>query len=165
MGPVELLAMNLGQCDSRRCTVHKMARAGLVRHVDRLPRGALLLNPAAPRALSPADRGRRFLAVVDGSWKRLEDRFPEFLALPVEHRALPYLVAANPVNYGKPLRLSSAEALAAALVMLGERTRAEALVDPFPGGAAFFALNREPLERYAAARDSAEVVEVQKDYV
>lgn len=162
---MKLLALDLHQCDSRRCTVHKLARAGLLRHVERLPRGALLLNPAAPRALSPADRGARFLAVVDGSWKRLEERFPEFLALPAEHRALPYLVAANPVNYGKPLRLSSAEAFAAALTLLGELARAEALLDPFPGGPAFLALNREPLARYAAARNSAEVVEIQKDYL
>jgi pre-rRNA-processing protein TSR3 len=142
-----------------------MARAGAVRHVDRLPRGVLLLNPAAPRALSPADRGAPRLAVVDGSWKRLEERFEEFLRLPAEHRALPWLVAANPVNYGKPMRLSGAEALAAALVILGERPRAEALLAPFPGGGAFLDLNREPLERYAAARDGAEVVEIQKDYL
>lgn len=162
---MELLALDLRQCDPRRCTVHKMARAALLRHVVRLPRGTLLLNPAAPRALSPADRGRRFLAVIDGSWKRLENQFDEFLALPVESRALPYLVAANPVNYGRPLRLSSAEALAAALAILGERERAQALLAPFPGGPAFLALNREPLERYAAARDSAEAVEIQKDYL
>lgn len=162
---MELLALDLRQCDPRRCTLHKMVRAGVVRRVERLPPGALLLNPAAPRALSPADRSRRLLAVVDGSWKRLEERFLEFLDLPAEHRALPYLVAANPVNYGKPFRLSSAEALAAALVILGERARAAALLAPFPGGPAFLALNREPLERYAAARDSAGVVEVQKDYL
>lgn len=162
---MQLLALDLRQCDPRRCTLHKMARAGLVRRVDRLPRDTLLLNPAAPRALSPADRGHPLLAVVDGSWKRLEERFPDLLALPAVHRALPYLVAANPVNYGKPLRLSSAEALAAALVILGEPGRARALLGSLPGGPTFLALNREPLERYAAARGSTEVVEIQKDYL
>src|SRR5207249_11362583 len=64
------------------------------------------LTPKADRALSPADAARaerRGLAIVDVSWKR--DTFPSVPQ--ASGRALPYLLAANPVNYGKPDRKST----------------------------------------------------------
>jgi pre-rRNA-processing protein TSR3 len=69
------------------------------------------------------------------------------------------------VNYGKPFKLSSLEAFAAALVILGEREQAERILSLFTWGIRFLELNAEPLERYAAARDSTEVVAIQGEYL
>jgi len=118
------------------------------------------------KALSPADKERvknRGLAALDCSWAHASDilRFSMHGAL----RCLPYLVAANPVNYGKPTKLSTVEALASALYIAGYGEAAERLLSIFKWGPNFLRLNRELLEAYAEAGDSREVVEIQERFV
>ncbi len=83
----------------------------------------------------------------------------------IEHRLLPYLIAANPVNYGAPCKLSCAEALAAGLYLVGERELGAALMSKFKWGPNFFKLNAEVLELYSQCKTSAELVARQRDYI
>lgn len=78
----------------------------------------------------------------------------------VAPRLLPFLVATNPVNYGKPCKLSCAEALAAALCLAGLRDAALAVMSRFKWGHSFFSTNGELLERYGACTTAAEVIQV-----
>jgi pre-rRNA-processing protein TSR3 len=155
-----------GDDDPKKCTARKLARFGLaeLHRSDRETPYGVVLNPHAERALSPADRevAERALVALDCSWESAgEARF----SLPGEHRALPFLVAANPVNFGRPMQLTTVEALAAALAIFGERDRAEEILSKFRWGHTFLELNDEPLRRYAECDDSTAVVAVQSEYL
>ena len=166
---VKICVYHAGQCDPKKCTTLKLKRHSLVRvvrRVGRLPRGAVILNPFSERAFSPADRGRmekRGLAGIDCSWVYADDVLNLFTR--GTSRCLPYLIAANPVNYGVPTKLSTVEALSAALYITGYKRKAERLLSIFKWGLGFIVLNRELLESYAQAKDSSEVVELQKKFI
>jgi pre-rRNA-processing protein TSR3 len=166
---VKIWVYHAKQCDPKKCTALKLKRHGLVRivhSVRRLPRGAVVLDPFSKRAFSPPDRERleqRGLAAVDCSWMHADEVFE--LSLRGVPRCLPYLVAANPVNYGRPTKLSTVEALAAALYITGFRADAEELLSKFKWGLQFVILNHALLEGYAGAKNSGEVVELQREFM
>jgi len=156
------------QCDPRKCSGLKLSRfrlAALHSNPKQLPGEAILLDPFAEQALSPADSAGRGIIVLDCSWEEVERVFPTLQKLRLKHRALPFLLAANPVNYGKPFKLSTVEAFAAALYILGEKEQAALILNKFKWGKTFIELNLEPLERYSKAKDSAEVVRIQGEYL
>jgi len=168
--PVRLVVYHANEDDPKKCTAKKLHRFGyaaLEKNIRRLPYHAVLLNPFAEKSLSREDLQNakdHGLVALDCSWKNAEQSF-EFIETITISRALPFLLAANPVNYGKPFQLSTLEAFAAALYILGEVEHAKEIVGIYTWGPRFLELNREPLEDYRQARDSAEVVRLMKQYI
>ena len=75
---------------------------------------------------------------------------------------MPFLIATNPTNYGKPIRLSTVEALAAALVILGFEEQAKTILSKFSWGLNFLVINQELLQLYIKAETSDHMLELQK---
>lgn len=166
---MRLYAYDAGQCDPKKCTARKLARFGLITVVNalrKIPYTTILLVPIAEQALSPADKARASsLTVFDCSWKQFDPFEERLRRVKRKKRALPFLFAANPTNYGRPFILSSVEALAAALVILDEREHAAELLAKFKWGMEFLRLNEDLLLAYAAAQDSSDVVELQAQFM
>ncbi|HEX3000946.1 MAG TPA: DUF367 family protein [Methanoregula sp.] len=162
---IPLYAFRDNSCDPRKCTVKKLERAGFLKifqKLQQIPRNTLILDPTAEQALSPADRFVKSLTVLDCSWEVLDTGAISSWRI---RRALPFLMAANPVNFGKPCKLSSVEAVAAALFIMGEKERAGELLSKVNWGIRFLEVNKEPLELYASAKDSTEVVKYQALFI
>ena len=113
---------DLEQCDPKKCTGRRLVKFG---QAERLSLAqwfpGIVLSPFGDRCISFEDHdiiGSRGLAVIDCSWAKLEET-PFSRVKAYQHRLLPHLIAANPINYGKACKLSCVEALCAGLIITG----------------------------------------------
>ena len=163
---IRVLVHDKCQCDPKKCTAKRMLKFGVAKEVSvsQIPKGSVILSPFAERALSPADRvhATKGLVVMDLTWTNI-DEFPRPKGM--NERALPYLIASNPVNWGRPMELNSAEAVVASLYILNEKEQALDIAKRFGWGTEFMRLNGEMLNDYANAKDSAEIVSIQNEYL
>jgi pre-rRNA-processing protein TSR3 len=165
---VNIVVYNAKQDDPRKCSAAKLRRFGLVREVLQikfLPKRAVVLNPFSEIAFSPADKTRVEdfgLVALDCSWEHAEKVLLKHVR--GTSRCLPVLIAGNPVNFGKATKLSTVEALAAALSILGYTNQASELLSIFKWGHTFIDLNHDALESYKKAKDSTDIVELQERF-
>ena len=140
----KLSCLHFNECDRKKCTALKLARLHLVKIVSNVKGrnlNAIVLNPFSSKELSVADREniiRYGLIVVDCSWKKIFN-LKNFNFK--NSRTLPPLIAANPVNYGKWEKLSSVEALAAALYITNFNACGDLILSKFSWGSEFKTIN------------------------
>ncbi|CCU75980.1 putative RLI and DUF367 domain protein [Blumeria hordei DH14] len=159
---------DLGHCDPKRCSGKKLMRLGLMSDLRiGQKHSGIVVSPNAKNLISPADRQiiEQFgVAVVECSWARTTE-VPWTKIGGKNERLLPYLVAANNVNYGKPWHLNCAEALGAAFYICGHAEWAEEVLGHFPYGKAFLEINASILKRYAACTDEIGIKNAEKAWI
>jgi pre-rRNA-processing protein TSR3 len=167
---IKLIVYHANEDDPRKCSAKKLHKFGYVKlenHIRKLPHDCILLNPFAEKSISKEDLEKtreNGIIAVDCSWKNAESAF-DFLSKKNVSRAIPFVVATNPVNYGKPFKLSTIEAFAAALYILDYVDFAEEILKLYKWGSNFLILNKEPLEDYRNSKTSSEIIKKMKEYV
>jgi len=78
---------------------------------------------------------------------------------------VPYLLAANSINYGRPWRLNCVEALAACFYICGHEDWAKEVLKHFSYGDAFLEINSKLLKRYAACANEEEVKKAEEEWL
>tara|TARA_Y100000766_G_scaffold206083_1_gene177882 strand:- start:9562 stop:10122 length:561 start_codon:yes stop_codon:yes gene_type:complete len=165
-------AIWLAQDDPKKNTAVLASKRGdlkLHKRINTAPKRGIILEPLCGKVFGPEDheillRGGSLVG-LDCSWAQIESSVQQVMKKTrLVPRMLPLLLAANPVNWGKPSRLTTAEALATVLFLIGEREQAHQVLGAFRWGQRFFELNKEPLEAYAQAKSSAELVELQFEF-
>ena len=169
---VPLHVIHLDQDDPKKCSARRLSKHGhavLHKSTRGAPKRGFLLDPSSGILMGPDDmksvsRGGSIVA-LDCSWKRLEESLDSISKhTRLEGRTLPVLLAANPISWGKPGRLSTAEAFASSLYILGRKEQAKRVLSCLPYGDAFLELNRLPLEAYSEALTNHELAEVQWEF-
>lgn len=166
--PVKLAMWDFDHCDPKRCSGKKLERLGLIKNLRVGQKfSGIVVSPNGKGVVCPDDREivETFgSAVVECSWARLEE--VPFNKIGGKHeRLLPYLVAANPVNYGKPWRLNCVEAVAACFAIVGHTDWAELLLSNFSWGLTFLKINKELIDVYSKCTDSDSVESAQKEWL
>lgn len=165
---VRKIIYDLNQCNRKICSGQKLIRSKKVILLkNKQWFGGILLSPHGKQAISPADRKileQNGIGLIDSSWNQVEvtdySMFKKH-----KNRLLPFLVASNPVNYGRPYKLNCVEAIAAGLYICGFIEEAKEICDGFDYCLEFLKLNEELLESYRKCSNSSEILEVQNKYL
>lgn len=167
---MKLIVYHANEDDPKKCSAKKLAKFGFVElltNIRKTPKDAVLLNPFAEKSLSKEDKDiaeKNGILAVDCSWVTAENSF-DFLDKRNHSRCLPFLVAANPVNYGKPFKFSTIEAFSSALYILGDKEKARDILKLYKWGPHFLVLNKEPLDEYEKAKNSSEIIKIMNQYI
>jgi pre-rRNA-processing protein TSR3 len=167
---IQLIVYHTSEDDPKKCSAKKLYKFGLVKlekNIKSLSKKPILLNPFVKKSISREDEETAYkngILVIDCSWKNAENIFNKITKYD-NSRALPFLVAGNPVNYGKILKLTSLEAFAAALYILGHIEQSKEILNIYKWGPHFLKLNKQPLEDYRKAKNSMEIINLMKLYI
>ncbi len=169
---IKLQIFHMSQDDPKKCTARKLARLGyatLIKRMSLIPYSPILLDPYSSKVLSKEDleiAELHGLLALDCSWEKAEDAFQLVRRRKkVIPRALPFLVPVNPVNYGKAFQLSTVEAFAGALIILGYRPQAGKILGIYKWSSNFLVMNEQPLLEYEKTKTSEEVIKAQNEFV
>eukprot|EP00792_Barthelona_sp_PAP020_P011458 TRINITY_DN5445_c0_g1_i1.p1 TRINITY_DN5445_c0_g1~~TRINITY_DN5445_c0_g1_i1.p1 ORF type:complete len:242 (+),score=65.94 TRINITY_DN5445_c0_g1_i1:31-726(+) len=163
-----LIMWDFEHCDPKKCTGKRLSHFHLLEELTiKNGFGGVVLSPIGVDLICNGDKDlveKYGLGVIDCSWNRIEET-PVSKLKCKEHRLLPWLLAANPVNCGKPCKLSCVEALAAGLFICGQEFDAIKILNKFKWGENFLKLNGDYLLIYQGCETPTEILKAQQEII
>jgi pre-rRNA-processing protein TSR3 len=164
---IKLFMLNFGQCDPKMCTGIRLSKRGLLKEIRLNSKfQGILLTPTGKKIVSKEDEDiikNKGICVIDCSWAKFNEL--HLNTNKMETRLLPYMVAVNPVNYGKAFKLSCVEAIAATLYLGGCYKETDFLLGHFKWGKSFLEVNQELFDMYKKCNKPSELREVEEKYI
>ena len=151
------------QDDPKKCTAAKLVKFNLAKKITNISKSTLTLNPFADHTLLNSDKNNvRSITGIDCSWNFADQTFvKKFDGI---SRKLPYLLAGNSVNFSKLGKLTTVEAIAASLYLLGFENQSTELLGKFKWGHTFLDLNKNLLNDYQNATSERQIQNIAKEY-
>jgi len=151
------------QDDPKKCTAAKLVKFNLAKKITSISKNTLTLNPFADHTLLNSDKNNiRSITGIDCSWNFADQTFvKKFGGI---SRRLPYLLAGNSVNFSKLGKLTTVEAIAASLYLLGFENQSTELLGKFKWGHTFLDLNKNLLNDYQNATSERQIQNIAKEY-
>jgi pre-rRNA-processing protein TSR3 len=160
---MKIQVVMLKQDDPKKCSAAKLVKFGLAKDVKKTSSKTLILDPFAKKSIMNSDKKLvDSITGIDCSWNLADQTFTtNFSGI---HRKLPPLFAGNPVNYSKLNKLTTVEAIAATVFILGNKDLCLQLLDKFKWGHTFFDLNKNLLEDYSKLESEDQILSLLKEY-
>ena len=160
---MKINVLMFNQDDPKKCTAAKLVRFSLAKKVTNISKNTLTLNPFADHTLLNSDKNNiRSITGIDCSWNFADQTFvKKFGGI---SRKLPYLLAGNSVNFSKLGKLTTVEAIAASLYLLGFENQSTELLGKFKWGHTFLDLNKNLLNDYQNATSEGQIQNIAKEY-
>ena len=175
------------QDDPKKCTAARLLKAGIARRTKSTSGSRkIILNPYSEQILIPSDRRIAGSIVgIDCSWRLAQSEFAQAAggmgaSTTADHaqatatkntayrqkssRSLPPLLAGNPVNYSKVGMMTTAEAISAALFIMGYDVQGHGILGRFKWGHTFYDLNCNILAEYAKMSKQEDVARIAAEY-
>ncbi|CRH02629.1 ribosome biogenesis protein TSR3, putative [Plasmodium relictum] len=163
---IKLFMIDYKECQNKKCSCKKLYRFKKIKKVQANKKfKGIVLTPFCEKYFSINDKHivENFgLSVVDCSWKSLD------LLKKIKYsnqRKLPYIIAVNSINYGKPYKLSCLESLAFCLYICNYNKQCNDILNIYKWSINFTNLNKELLDKYKLCKNHDEIKKAEIQFI
>ncbi|SBT80885.1 ribosome biogenesis protein TSR3, putative [Plasmodium malariae] len=163
---IKLFMIDYNECQNNKCSCKKLYRFKKIKkvQVNKKFKG-IVLTPYGDKYFSLYDKQiiENFgLSVIDCSWKSV-DLLKKIKF--TNQRKLPYTIAVNSINYGKPYKLSCLESLAFCLYVCNYNKQCRDILSIYKWSIYFTTVNKDFLDKYKLCYTHNDIINAENELI